>query len=97
MYAKKLKDWLYLTPNLLSLGDTRMKKIFLALLMALGVQAHAVATDTPTQTLTPTPTFTPTPTRTPSIRQQYFFVRPQPYCTRRHTEPQYLVSHISYL
>jgi len=64
MYAKKLKDWLYLTPNLLSLGDTRMKKIFLALLMALGVQAHAVATDTPTQTLTPTPTFTPTPTRT---------------------------------
>lgn len=41
-----------------------MKKILLALLMAVAGYAHAVATDTPTVTLTPTPTFTPTPTRT---------------------------------
>lgn len=45
-----------------------MKKLFLLFLMALGVNAHAVNTYTPTWTptvtLTPTPTFTPTPTRT---------------------------------
>jgi len=65
MYAKNLKAWLDRTPNLLTLGE-HMKKIIFALLMALGVQAHAVATLTPTVTLTPTPTFSPTPTRTNS-------------------------------
>ncbi len=67
MYATKLKDWLYQNKlTLLTLGDTRMKKIFLALLLALGVQAHAVdtATPTPTPTNTVTPTVTPTPTKT---------------------------------
>jgi hypothetical protein len=66
MYATKLKDWLDRNRNLtlLTLGDTRMKKIFLALLLCLAGAAYADPTNTPTVTLTPTPTPTFTPTRT---------------------------------
>ena len=64
MYANLKASWLRnKTLNLLTLGE-HMKKILLFLLMALGVNAYAVSTLTPTPTLSPTPTFTLTPTRT---------------------------------